>query len=226
MEDELDDAGAVAQVDEDQAAVVAAAVNPAGHPHRRSRRGRPAPGRTRCRGTRWRAVRAASLTPRLRRAPRRACARSIGRCSPLCMSRSCAEPSASRISTRRAPIRSACLSWPLSPRPARSTSAERPAWRSSLASASARRRWLVVGDGDEGVAAQAPPRPRRAPAGSARSRPPSRPPASAGRRAARSARRSGRRRRPPTGRRARRRRRRRSSACSSRGRGPGSGRSS
>ncbi len=30
VEDELDDAGAVAQVDEDQAAVVAAAVNPAG----------------------------------------------------------------------------------------------------------------------------------------------------------------------------------------------------
>ena len=52
MEDELDDAGAVAQVDEDQAAVVAAAVDPAGDPrlgvdpvaeHLR---------RTRCRGTR------------------------------------------------------------------------------------------------------------------------------------------------------------------------------
>ena len=33
MEDELDDAGAVAQVDEDQPAVVAAAVDPAGDPH-------------------------------------------------------------------------------------------------------------------------------------------------------------------------------------------------
>ena len=33
MEDELDEPGAVAQVDEDQAAVVAAAVDPAGDPH-------------------------------------------------------------------------------------------------------------------------------------------------------------------------------------------------
>src|SRR4051812_27528987 len=32
MEDELEDAGAVAQVDEDQPAVVAAPVHPAGHP--------------------------------------------------------------------------------------------------------------------------------------------------------------------------------------------------
>ena len=140
------------------------------------------------------------------------------------MSRSCAVPSASRMRTRRAPIRSACLSCPLRPRPARSISAERPAWRSSTASAIARCRCAVVGDRDEGVA----PRRRlllvRAPAGSARSRPPSRPPASPARRAARSGRRSGRRRRSPTARRARRRRRRRSCACSSRGRGPGSGR--
>ena len=33
MEDELDDPGAVAQVDEDQAAVVAAAMDPAGDAH-------------------------------------------------------------------------------------------------------------------------------------------------------------------------------------------------
>ena len=33
VEDELDDAGAVAQVDEDQPAVVAPAVDPAGHAH-------------------------------------------------------------------------------------------------------------------------------------------------------------------------------------------------
>ena len=53
MEDELDDAGAVAQVDEDQAAVVAAAVDPAGDP----RLGVDPVGehlrRTRCRGSRW-----------------------------------------------------------------------------------------------------------------------------------------------------------------------------
>ena len=33
VEDELDDAGAVAEVDEDEAAVVAAAMDPAGHAH-------------------------------------------------------------------------------------------------------------------------------------------------------------------------------------------------
>ena len=52
MEDELDDAGAVAQVDEDQAAVVAAAVDPAGDPRLGVDPVAAAPGRTRCRGSR------------------------------------------------------------------------------------------------------------------------------------------------------------------------------
>ena len=54
MEDELDEAGPVAQVDEDQPAVVAAAVHPARDPRLASRPGRRAPGRTRCRGRSWR----------------------------------------------------------------------------------------------------------------------------------------------------------------------------
>ncbi len=175
VEDELDDAGAVAQVDEDQAAVVAAAVDPAGDP----RLGvdavaehLAAPGvavPVRAQG------RERSLI-RLSLRPGSASPVSTARCSPLSMSRSCAEPSASRMTTRRAPIRSACLSWPLRPRPARSTSAESPALRSSLASASARRALAVVGGGDEDVAPRRRPPLRRAPAGSARSRPPSRPP--------------------------------------------------
>ena len=41
-------------------------------------------------------------------------------------------PSSSRITARRAPSRSACFIWPLSERPARSSSARRPAPRSSL----------------------------------------------------------------------------------------------
>ena len=149
---------------------------------------------------------------------------SAGRCSPLSMSRSWALPSASRMRTRRAPIRSACLSWPLRPRPARSTSAESPAWRSSTASAIARCALARVGDRDEGVA------PGRRLLFVQRQQDPLDPGGEADRRrrrrrrAARSGRRSGRRRRSPTAPRARRRRRRRSSACSSRGRGPGSGR--
>ena len=52
MEDELDEPGAVAQVDEDQAAVVAAAVHPAGDPRLGVDPVGAAPGRTRRRGTR------------------------------------------------------------------------------------------------------------------------------------------------------------------------------
>ena len=98
MEDELDDAGAVAQVDEDQAAVVAAAVDPAGDPglgvdpvgeHL------AAPGVAV-------AVRAqsagASLTLSSGQLLDRPCRGRPARCSPLSMSRSCAEPSASRMS--------------------------------------------------------------------------------------------------------------------------------
>ena len=61
VEDELQDAAAVAQVDEDQAAVVAAAVHPARDAHlvadARARRAR----RPRRRGTRWRAAGASDL---------------------------------------------------------------------------------------------------------------------------------------------------------------------
>ena len=52
MEDELDEPGAVAQVDEDQAAVVAPAVHPAGHADGRADVARVAARRTRRRGTR------------------------------------------------------------------------------------------------------------------------------------------------------------------------------
>ena len=118
VEDELDEPGAVAQVDEDQAAVVAAAVHPAGDaglgvdpvaehlaapgvavgvrraaPAARSSRSAPSP---------------LELVEQLGR-------RRSARCSPLSMSRSCADAVVRRGSaTRRAPIRSACLSWPLS----------------------------------------------------------------------------------------------------------------
>ena len=118
MEDELDDAGAVAQVDEDQPAVVAAAVDPAGDPdlgvdpvaeHL------AAPGVAVAVGAAAPGSRSRARLPRDLARP--GSPASTGRCSPLAMSRSCAVPSASRISTRRAPIRSACLSWPLSAAP-------------------------------------------------------------------------------------------------------------
>ena len=63
MEDELDDAGAVAQVDEDQAAVVAAAVDPAGHAHRARRRVRRRAHRPRRRGTGSRVVVSKDVPP-------------------------------------------------------------------------------------------------------------------------------------------------------------------
>ncbi len=76
VEDELDDARAVAQVDEDQPAVVAAAVDPAGDADRRARRRAARRSPPRRRGSRWRAVAASSDVPsragrgrRSRRAP-------------------------------------------------------------------------------------------------------------------------------------------------------------
>ena len=142
VEDELDDAGAVAQVDEDQAAVVAAAVDPAGDP----RLGvdpvaehLAAPGVAVGVG---RAAAGASLMPLLRSSRRQGCRYRPARCSPLSMSRSCGAAVGLEDQRRgAAPIRSACLSWPLRLRPARSSSAESPAWRSSTASAIARCRW-------------------------------------------------------------------------------------
>src|SRR5262245_53092636 len=138
MEDELHDAGAVAQVDEDQTAVITTTVHPAGH-------GRlaadavaehlAAPGVAVGVGTQRRELAHAALPVIV---PTRSPV-ATARCSPLDMSRSCA-PSSSRMTTRRAPSRSACLSWPLRPRPPRSISAERPALRSSPASTKARTR--------------------------------------------------------------------------------------
>src|SRR5262249_52816109 len=126
VEDELDDSGAVAKVDEDQAAVVAAAVGPAGDPRLGGdpvRQDLAAPGVAVGVGRQRRRAghSLAHASPPVISSTRLPV--STARCSPLCMSRSCALPSASRISTCRAPTRSACLSWPFSPRPARSTSA-------------------------------------------------------------------------------------------------------
>ena len=133
VEDELDEPGAVAQVDEDQAAVVAAAVDPAGDaapreptrspstwPHQVSRYAFGRSG--------WE-VRLAcghrdELLERVRRGRPAAARRSP-----------CRAPRqrrvSSRITARRAPTRSACFIWPLSERPARSSSARSPAPRSS-----------------------------------------------------------------------------------------------
>ena len=67
VEDELDDARAVAQVDEDQAAVVAAAVDPAGDADLAADVARRAGRRPRRRGSRWRAAsRITGAAPRLR----------------------------------------------------------------------------------------------------------------------------------------------------------------
>ena len=100
MEDELDDAGAVAQVDEDQAAVVAAAVDPAGDP----RLGVDPVGqhlrRTRCRGSAFaRRAAVASLTLLLRVISSTSVAGIDRRAARrVSMSRSWALPSASRMS--------------------------------------------------------------------------------------------------------------------------------
>src|SRR5262249_6168125 len=140
VEDELDDAGAIAQVDEDEAAVVAAAVYPAGDPRfavDQVAEHLPAPGVAVLVRLQRRKLHHAS--PPVISATRLPA--STGRCSPLVMSRSWA-PWAWRIRTRRAPIRSACLNWPLRPRPPRSSSAESPALRSSPTRTCARVRSL------------------------------------------------------------------------------------
>src|SRR4029079_19395966 len=127
MEDELHDPRAVAQVDEDQAAVVAPPVHPAGHAHGLpdARGGQLAtPG-----------VAVAVLVRRPHRSPRMRCMTVSGstvRCSPGSISLS-EIPSSPRMATYRAPERSACLSLHLSERPPSSSLAAWPARRASAA---------------------------------------------------------------------------------------------
>ena len=132
--------------------MIATPVDPTGDPDARGRPGRPAPGRTRCRGRRCRAGRGTSagrlmaaesasrsrLTPGARRSrPRPDRSGSTSRCSPLSISRSFAVPSSSRITAKRAPARFACFIWPLKARPATSNWAETRCRRSSSASSKA-----------------------------------------------------------------------------------------
>ena len=99
VDDELDDPGAVAQVDEDQPAVVAAAVDPAGDPDLGAARGRRAARRPTRRGRCSRAVAASSRVAPLERARATAAAAdSTVSCSPDSMSLS-ATPSSPRIAT-------------------------------------------------------------------------------------------------------------------------------
>ena len=113
VEDELHEPGAVAQVDEDQPAVVAAAVDPAGDARRSRRRARRRARRTRRRGSRSRA--AAS-----QRRPRDVVHDRV-ELHRLLLSRLhvLERTSRRRRGSQRSgrPRRSACLSWPLSERP-------------------------------------------------------------------------------------------------------------
>ena len=129
---------------------------------------------------------------------------STSRCSPVSMSFS-AVPSSPRIATYRAPVRSACLSWPLRLRPPSSSRAAWPARRASAASRNASARWARAGVGDVEVDRRRRGRLlRRGEQDPLDARRPSPCRACAGRRSPRSARRSARRRRRPTARRARR----------------------
>ena len=225
VEHELHESRAVAQVDEDQPAVVAAAVHPAGDARLRCRPARRSARRTTCRGSGSVAV--ACFTTAGSRAGssgsrRRPTARAARRTPCSCSATSLRPPT---IATYRAPIRSACLSWPLQRAPgelqlrrepgaarlARERERGRARRRSSAAPRTgrrARRRTALAGRQQHPLDARRPS--------------PSR--ASAGRRAARSGRRSARRRRRPTARRAHRSRTRTPCACSSRGRARASGR--
>src|SRR6476646_6140314 len=115
-EGELDDTGAVAAVAEDQPAVVAPAVHPAGDAH----------GRVDVAGAQLAgpgvAVGVGARGPHSALPPLMWCitvSASTFFCSPLSMSLR-EVPSSPRIATKRAPARSACLSWPFSERPASS----------------------------------------------------------------------------------------------------------
>ena len=131
VEDELEHAAAVAQVDEDQAAEVAAARDPARDPDGLARPlgvelARPG-------------VAVGVRARRPHRPPRMWCITVSGStvfCSPDCMSFSDV-PSSPRMATYRAPVRSACLSWPFSERPPSSSLAAWPARRASAASRNA-----------------------------------------------------------------------------------------
>src|SRR3989440_125769 len=125
-EHELEQTRSIPQVDEDQAAVVAPAVHPAGHARLAvhvvgSQRARPgAAVVVLARGLHLISSRA---SPTLRTS-----------CwSPVCMLRTLKPPSA-RITTHCAPILSACFSCPFSERPACSISALRPRAFASITS--------------------------------------------------------------------------------------------
>src|SRR5215213_5487538 len=101
MKDELDEPGAVAQVDEHQPAVIAAAMDPPGKAGLRIDavgEHLAAPGI---------AVLVGPQRGELERHPDSsftALARSSSRCSPVCMSRTCAPPPSSRITVTKAPL--------------------------------------------------------------------------------------------------------------------------
>ena len=98
MDDELHEPGAVAQVDEDQTAVVAAAMDPAGHPHRvADARGAQVAGPGVAEAVGFRGVLHRRWRPLMTRATA-AAADSTLSCSPESMSRS-RMPSAPRMAT-------------------------------------------------------------------------------------------------------------------------------
>src|SRR4051794_34531899 len=130
VEYELHESRPVAQVDEDEAAVVAAAMDPAGDAHLGIDpvgQDLAAPGVAVFVGAqRWESLAhgAESVSATV--------AGSISRSSPELMSRRVAFPSPPRMRAWRAPTRSACFICPLTALPARSRSAARPARRSSV----------------------------------------------------------------------------------------------
>src|SRR6476661_2051932 len=122
VEDELQQAGAVAQVDEDQTAVVAAPVDPTGDTDLVAGAGAvdgPRPGVPVGVGGRR-----PHSGPRPRNTSRSTAAGSTSRCSPDSMSFS-PPPPPNRIAPKRPPPRSACWSGPWSERPATSIWAPR-----------------------------------------------------------------------------------------------------
>ena len=155
VEDELHQAGAVAKVDEDQPAVVAAAVHPA-----RDANGRPdavvaAPGRTRRRGTRS----AAAPESRLAAHPAASSSTSSGDVHLALLARAHVAKPARPVPLQdhraaRRPRRSAWRIWPFMLRDRRGRAPRAsPAWRSSVDQGE-RALALVVGGGDEDVMGQ------------------------------------------------------------------------
>ena len=140
VEHELHDARAVAQVDEDQPAVVAAAVHPAGDA--RLRAGAlggqlAAPGVAVAVGSRSRASRQSAPSQDRRD---HGVGRQLALLAATPCSSECTSASSPTIATYRAPIRSACLSWPLQRPPGElELGAQARAPRVSCASANAAR---------------------------------------------------------------------------------------